>query len=290
MQNNPKMGRVLLAMDVSPRSRTALETAAALATQLGAELAGLFVEDVNLLRVGGLPFTREFGFFSGGPRTIDIVEIEDALRREAEEAERLLAETATRLKLRWSFHIARGQIAEELFALASELDLVVLGSRARMGIRSLEYWPVDALADEIQRSREIRPVVAVYDSSASARRALELAQQLALSSSLELRVLVPGSNNDQFSSRASEARALLADAGITSVVCRRIPLAGIRELATELRREKPSVLLLGIDGRFRSGEGFATLLNELDCPVVLVRAENRSTPKRKRTKSKGKPR
>jgi hypothetical protein len=29
-------------------------------------------------------------------------------------------------------------------------------------------------------------------------------------------------------------------------------------------------LVLNGDRRFREGEGFATLLNEIDCPVVLV--------------------
>jgi len=288
MRNNPKAGKVLLAMDISPRSRTALEMAAALAAQLGAELAGLFVEDVNVLRVGGLPFTREFGFFSSVPRSIGIIEMEEALRREAEQAERLLAETASRLKLRWSFHVARGHIADELFASASELDLVVLGSRARQGLRSLGYWFVEGLAGEIQRSLETRPVVAVYDGSASARRALELAQGLALSNNLDLKVLVPASRNEQFSSLAKEAKELLARAGITSEIYRRLSIGGTKELAEELGRERPAVLLLGGDGRFRSAEGFGTLINELDCPVVLVRAGDRDVPRAKGARPKAK--
>ena len=270
MQDNPRIGKVLLTLDVSPRSRTALETAAALAAELDAELAGLFVEDINLLRVGGLPFTRELGFLSHDSRTFALEDVEQALRREAEEAQHLLAETAARLQLRWSFHIARGQIADELFALAGELDLVVLGNRARMGMRSLGYFLVETLPGLTRPTRESRPVVAVYDGSASSRRALELAQRLALLGNLELRLLVLASTADKFSSRAGKAKVLMARAGITSAACQCITSARIGDLATAVRREGAGVLVLYGDKRFREGEGFATLLNEIDCPVVLV--------------------
>ena len=271
MQDNPRIGKVLLALDVSPRSRTALETAAALAAELDAELAGVFVEDINLLRVGELPFTRELGFLSPDSRTFGLEEVESALCREAEEAQHLLAETATRLQLRWSFHITRGQIGDELFALAGEFDLVVLGNRARMGMRSLlGYLLVEALSGQIQPARESLPVVVVYDGSSSAQRVLELAQRLALSSKLELRLLVPASTDDEFSSRASKAKVLLTRAGITPAACQRITYAGIGDLASAVRREHAGLLVLNCDERFRGGEGFATLLNEIDCPVVLV--------------------
>lgn len=270
MQDNPRIGKVLLTLDVSPRSRTALETAAALAAELDAELAGLFVEDINLLRVGGLPFTRELGFLSHDSRTFALEDVEQALRHEAGEAQRLLAETAARLQLRWSFHIVRGKIADELFALAGELDLVVLGNRARMGMRSLGYFLVETLPGLTRPTRESRPVVAVYDGSASSHRVLELAQRLALSGSLELRLLVVASTADEFSSRAREAKILLAQAGITPVTCQYISSARTGDLATAARQEGAGVLVLYGDRRFREGEGFATLLNEIDCPVILV--------------------
>ena len=270
MRDNPKIGRVLLALDISRRSRTALETAAALAAALDFELAGLFVEDVNLLRVGGLPFTRELGFFLHDTRIIDFEEMEQALHREAEEAQQLIAEKAARLQLRWSFHIARGQIADELFALAGDLDLVVLGKGARMGMRSLRDFMAAALPGEIRATRESHPVVAVYDGSVGAHRILELAQRLASAGNLELKVLVAASTDAEFSRRASKAKVLLKRAGIVSPVCRRITPGATGELATVVRQESTGVLVLNGDERFRGGKGFATLLNEIECPVVLV--------------------
>lgn len=51
--------RILVALDTSPSSQAALEAAVALAERLNAEVCGLFVEDVDLLRVAESPYARE---------------------------------------------------------------------------------------------------------------------------------------------------------------------------------------------------------------------------------------
>ncbi len=64
----PKKNRILVAIDTSPHGRAALEAAADLAAASSAELCGLFVEDLNLLRLAGLPFAHEIEFASATPR------------------------------------------------------------------------------------------------------------------------------------------------------------------------------------------------------------------------------
>ncbi len=258
-------GRIVLVLDVSPRSRAALETAAVLAAALDSELAGVFVEDINLLRLSGLPFTREVGLFAPGLRPFGEQEVERALRREAEAAQQLLAATAARLSLRWSFQVARGQIATELFALANAPDLVVLGRRAGAGALSLGNYlgaPLRALA----RHAEQRAVVAVYDGSTTSRQALELARQVAMASGVVLRVLV-AATDAEYALREGEVNKLFPGG---TVACRRIASLEPRALAAAGRQEQAGVLVLGSNGRFREGEGFYILLNELDCPVVLL--------------------
>ena len=49
--------RILVALDASAHSHAALAAAVALAARLHAEIEGLFVEDINLLRLAELPFT-----------------------------------------------------------------------------------------------------------------------------------------------------------------------------------------------------------------------------------------
>ncbi|HLF98216.1 MAG TPA: universal stress protein [Methylococcaceae bacterium] len=266
MPEKPSSARILLALDISPRSRAALEMAATLAAELDVELAGLFVEDVDLLRLGGLPFTREVGFLSCVSRPIGLEEVEQALRREGEEVRRLLAEAAARQSLRWSYRVARGRIATELFALAGEPDLIVLGKRARLGFRPL----APSLAAGECRPGAAGPVVAVFDGTPEARRALELAGGLARASCAELRLLVPAATDEAFFRLAAEAKTLLARAKAAAPACRRIVSGDIAELARAAREADAGVLVIVGDGRFRGGEGFATLLNEIDCPVVLA--------------------
>lgn len=261
MQNKIGSGRVLLAMDISPRSKAALKTAVSLAAELDAELVGLFVEDVNLLHLGGLPFAREIGFFPAGSHPIGPEDIEQALQREAGEVQHQLAEAAGRLRLRWSFHVARGQVASELFALASELDLVVLGKQARFGMRLLNDFV-------LQGEGASGPVAVVFDGSPAACRSLELAHRLSVANGAELRVLVPADTRDEFLRYAGEAQALLGRGPIP--VCKHIVSAEAPELVRAVRDWHAGVLVLNGDGHFRSSEGFSALLDEIDCPVVLV--------------------
>lgn len=259
-------GRILLALDLSQRSRLALEMAAALAAELDVELAGLFVEDIDLLHLSGLPFAREVGVFSRGSRPMVVHDMERAMQREASEVQRLLAEAAKRMQLRWSFQIARGRIANELFAQAGNFDLVVLGKCARLGLRLVG----DSLAEIESRPSAANPVVAVYDDSAAARRALELSDRLARASGAELQVLVAAAKAEDCAGKLDAAKAFVAQAGIPASVRRCIIAGQIGELTRAVRKTGASVLVLEGGGHFRSSAGFATLLNEVDCPVILV--------------------
>lgn len=117
--------RIVVSVEPAPRGRAALETAAEIAERLGAELVGLFVEDVELLHLAGLPFAREIGFPSATTRSLDVASMERSLRSLAGEARRALAEIAGRAPLRWSFRVARGSALAELFAAAAEADVLV---------------------------------------------------------------------------------------------------------------------------------------------------------------------
>lgn len=117
--------RIVVSVEPAPHGRAALETAAEIAERLGAELVGLFVEDVELLHLAGLPFAREIGFPSATTRSLDVAAMERSLRSLANEARRALAEIAGRAPLRWSFRVTRGSTLAELLAAAAEADVLV---------------------------------------------------------------------------------------------------------------------------------------------------------------------
>ena len=63
--------RILIALDASPASQAALDLAVELAVRYQAELIGIYVEDINILRSADIPFTEQFGIYSAASRQID---------------------------------------------------------------------------------------------------------------------------------------------------------------------------------------------------------------------------
>lgn len=120
-----RIRRIIVGLEPAPRSRAVLEAAAELAVRMEAELVGLFVESQDLLHFAGLPFAREVGFTSATKRALDVESMERALRALAKEAQGTLAAIAERTPVQWSFRVARGSLAAELFAAVEEADLVI---------------------------------------------------------------------------------------------------------------------------------------------------------------------
>jgi hypothetical protein len=119
--------RVVVGLDTSRESLAAAAAAAEVAAALDAELAALFVEDAELLRLAAAPLATVVDRLSARSRPLLAAEIEHELRaasaRARADLERLLAGRA----LRWSFRVARGGVAAELLAAAADRDPVVLG-------------------------------------------------------------------------------------------------------------------------------------------------------------------
>src|SRR5512136_1850854 len=86
--------RVLVAMDAETLNALALKAGAGLAAALGARLEALFVENADLVSLGGLPFASEISALTGAWRDVAVEEIERALRLEAARIEHLVAEAA----------------------------------------------------------------------------------------------------------------------------------------------------------------------------------------------------
>jgi nucleotide-binding universal stress UspA family protein len=93
-EREPAIRRILVALDASRHSLAALEAAAELAARLKAELAGLFVEDINLVRLAGLPFAREIRYPSATIQQLDSPRLEQELKVQATRMRRALAAAA----------------------------------------------------------------------------------------------------------------------------------------------------------------------------------------------------
>ncbi|OPL17280.1 MAG: hypothetical protein AVO38_00875 [delta proteobacterium ML8_D] len=193
--------KILVALDASSLSRPALETAAELASRLGAELIGLFVEDITLLRVAELPLAMEVGPLSRLSRRLQIPELEKQFRAQAAIMRHSLANVAKRLGLTWEFRIARGKVALEILSAEEEADLVIVGKcRWPMGKRlgsttQTLVFKGRCLTLVLHESCTFGlPVVAIYDGSVQGGKALKAAEQLVGLKDGSMMVLVTASD------------------------------------------------------------------------------------------------
>jgi nucleotide-binding universal stress UspA family protein len=129
--------RILVALDATRASAAALEAAVSLAEHLEAELLGLFVEDVNLLRLAALPFAHEVGFPSARARRLESDDMERTLRAQATLAQQALVTAVHQRRVPWSFRVVRGQVVTELLAASQQADLIAIAmTRTRVSRRA----------------------------------------------------------------------------------------------------------------------------------------------------------
>lgn len=257
--------RILVALDTSSRGAAAAQAATELAATMQAELLGLFVEDMNLLNLASLPFARELGLTSACSRPLDFDEIERAMRSQAAQVERLLARTAERRQLRWSFQVTRGQVVAEVLSAGQGMDLVVLGKTGR-SIADRLRGPRMA-GDEAVPAR--RPLLLVFDGSEPSLRALSIAAQLARNASRALVLMIPAVGKDY--QRLHKQAEDFLEPGISRVRWHAVK-GGAGEMAQAARSERAEIVVLAAPSDSRSTPDLIdSLLEAVDCPLVLVR-------------------
>ena len=266
MSEPPARTRILVALDESPRSAAALTAAASLAAELGAELAGLFVEDVDLQRLIGLPFAREFSLLSGAGRPLSQGEMDRTWRREAEHMQRQLAETAGQLRLRWSFRVTRGRVSAEVSTQAQAFDLIVLGKRTGISVMALTPTSMAGIYPNVGAG----PVLVLLEERSTSARSLETGATLARRHGAELVLLIHADSEEAY--RANCADALNASqARGTAGRCARLGTLDGASLVRAARREGAGCLVLANQERFLTEAGFERVLDEIECPIVLTR-------------------
>lgn len=122
--------RLVVAVDASSEGPDTLDAAARLAASLRAELHSLFVEDVNMLHMAALPFTRVAGH---GPvsDTVEPAMVERLFRRQSAAARAALEAVAAEQPLDWTYRVVRGAPAPEVVtsANAESCDLLIVQHR-----------------------------------------------------------------------------------------------------------------------------------------------------------------
>lgn len=280
---NPELHRnivirhIAVALDCSPHSLASLSAAAELAGRMHADLTGIFVEDINLLRMAELPCSHEIRIYNTEPEKIELQRLERSLRMQAKEAQGTLQRIAGELMVENSFRVCRGLVPAEVILAAHEADLLVLGRSGRSPScrKGLGSTARKALAEGKRPLLFMRPgfsakewpLLVLYDGSEGAGEALAVASCLVEPGSM-LHILILGETPEEAIQIEQELpeKVKLPQAVIEY---HHLPLKNGKKLATCIRMADSGLLVLS-DRMKLSRESVHELVRDIDCPILLV--------------------
>lgn len=273
--------RILVALDASPHSLAALEAACGLARRLEAELLGLYVEDINLVRLAAHPCATTFSLACppGRPMGDDDI-LTRALRLQGAAARRALDEAAARARVTARFSQRQGRVEAEVLAAAEEADLLVVGwtGRAIVPARSRAGSVARAVARDARASvlvlqrdlAEGGPVMLLYDGSEAAERALAVAMTLARRDGGEVAVLLLAETPRRATELERSVESRLSAAGLSGRY-QMLPKADAALIRRAVGLVPGGVLVAGVGMPALAQGGAESLLDDLGCSVVLVK-------------------
>jgi len=141
--HKPAYRRLLVGFNHHVECRRVLDFAAHVAEVAEVDLAGVFVEEQELLELARLPFSTEILHSSRQLRALDSADVERDLRALADIMQNALRRVAEAARRQFSFRTVRGHLLRELIAQAGAGDLVLLRTAC------VPWWAATPTAPEL---------------------------------------------------------------------------------------------------------------------------------------------
>jgi hypothetical protein len=259
--------RIVVKLDSGASGLPALQVAVRLAAALGAELEGVFVEDINLVRLASLPFSREVRALSLGEQAISAEGMQRELRVLARQAEQALAQAAAASGVSCSFRVWRGHTGVEHFSASFEADILSLGAG---GLSSAYHGALPLLSARVPgRVVSVETINVLFGDSPRSCKALAAACHLAGTLNAAIRVLLPPPADVAGDLQRLAAEVLAAHGRQAGFV--RLGEISPTALAERIGRSAANVLIADIDHPLLRRAGVAHCLEQLAGTVLLVR-------------------
>lgn len=252
--------RILIALDTAAECEALLDSVAQLAEHMRAELDALFIEDVDLLHLAGLPFAREVGRFAA-PRQLDAAAMERRLQEYASEVQRSLQRAAQRARVQWSFQVVRGRMIAQLLAAAGDTDMLIVARQASLPVQAFRQPSLFA---------ERGPVLVAFAGANGDERALTAAADLASAEGRALVVLLVGADEAALGARRRRMRELLAGRRLI-VRERRAADVEVAALVRAAREENAGRVVYPWASLAEAQASLERLSAQLPCPLLIVR-------------------
>ncbi len=271
--------RILVALDASPHSVSALQAALKLAEQLQADLCGLFIEDANIRKLADLPFAQEIGLFSVTRRRLNIQELSSQLSAKAGEMRRFFEITTEQASVRCTYREARGRVEMEVLAAAADADVVILGKGAWSPVDIGEVGPavrrvisdlgISALVLQAGASLQ-PPVLSVYDGSEIARKGLQVAAALSGRDNEHLTVLILADDAREGRNYQQRAEELFGDSPL-QISYLLLTASSIAQLGDLVEQGRYGLVVIPAQSDEFDQEMVMGILDDVDIPVLLIK-------------------
>ena len=252
----------MVALDATPKCMASLEMAAGLAAHMRAQLETLFVEDVNLLRLAGLPFATELDRASGEARSMDEAGIESELSSHVERLRRRLEWFSKNKQLQYNLRTVRGDYLTEAMHAESDILFVFASNKVSM----VESVKVSGAGEPPSTNWSRSPVYSMYYGDSGSDVALQIAEEIANLLGSELSIVLPPKISDTLENVREKLTNQLGGRKNLSVKFARSDFATTME---ELGRSDCGLLVLPKHVE-ELGNNQKKALRALHCPVVMV--------------------
>ncbi len=263
------MRRILITLDSSGGSLEAVDGAALMASRLGAELVGLFVEDANLVRLAALPCSAEVGFASGRARRLNPGTVKRGFEHLAEDARCAIARAADGAQVKWSFEVKQGTVvAEALRAIGRD----PVHGRAHAAMACDPAGSV-VLLQAKECTAPAGDALIVLDAGHRSLRAFPTALELAAQScTVGLQVVVVSDSVIAVRAQIARVRRLLESDDRPAVAVHAVTAASVQEGSLPALAEnlKCGALVFSACAGLLDADALAALVEAAEYPVFVV--------------------
>lgn len=247
-QANEKQATVMLAADVSSYSVTTVTLAVEMAASVQTGLLGLFIEDEDLLRVAGLPCTREITLTTTRERPTSTNQMQRSLQAAALQFKKSLQKEAQASQIAWHFDTVRGRMRD--IGLKPHLDVSY----------TIVSRPVSHRLQSGQ-VRKTRRILLILDDSPRQQHALDVVLRRFQPERVELTVVGEDPDIDLSSIFAAGIEDKHGE-----ITIKRIPRDDLFELLSRIGPNFDCAIM----SQHEKVEELARILNVLRCPAILV--------------------
>jgi len=260
--------RIVVGLDTSFMGREVLALAARVAHSVNAGLAGIFVEDENLLALSALPFVREISM-TGAVGNIDGDTMLRTLQAQAQIARRILERTAQEADISFTFDIARGRRLSALAERSNAADTLIIRAHEtspREVGRAVRLATRDIRADVLLAGRGVAVARAFAGRSARPRMPEMVPPGFMLSTQRPLLAVDEGSSLGEACVGFAESLAERLGAPFRRLFARGFAAA---DLASAARKAGAGLIVINA-AALGDDDDAARLSMAAGCPVLLL--------------------